>query len=810
MRLLVATAGAVLIVLLVAWLMPEPEPLPPPAQPPADYVGSATCAQCHAGIYQDWQQSAHAQTLRRAKDTTVLGEFSAVEPVSFKELTVQPTAWEDLLILKDGQRLAGKIVSESASEVRISVLGKSQTVPREDIASIKPGEQRRREARGRPSAGEAEYKMIVAQSRGAGQAPKTEKFTVDYVLGRGRQTQQYLTRLADGRLQVLPLTWDARKKLWYDQRLTLPNPNDIGPDSPYFWTGFERTANLSCLQCHASQVVPNYAPRAKIYRTTWAEAGVSCEVCHGPAAEHVEVARQAQQSGSRPPDWRIKSLKRLSAQARTELCAQCHSQREAHEAGLKPGENYYDRFVPRVWSDEARYWPDGTPRDQNAQYLSLLQSGSARAAELTCTDCHSPHRNDIAAIRNDTTAIRNGIAAIRAPSRQSDELCTSHHAGIAERLADHSRHLARMTKAGGPSPSCLDCHMPKVEIPMGRLVTDHRITVPDPEATVALGIPNSCNTHHATETPDWTARRFAERYGRDPRGSLARTLTVEGLRRGDSRALEPGLRLLTDPRESPPLRATVATLLAPAAQPRVQQALLETALRAHPLIQIAAVTALSTEWVGAHAGEVARLLRAPLRTVRLAAVSQFIKDPGLIDRLDPADRQALRAVLEEAFAAASARGEHPAAAVELARIDWARGRRSQATRRLRLVLEEQPDYVPARIALAQLYLAQQRFEEALVQFQALARIRPEDLAAQIGIAQSLIPIGRPQEAADILEKVLESTPGAVPALLHLGLAYQALGRTDQAVAQWREVLRLDPNNVVARALLSRTTGEDTP
>jgi len=255
----------------------------------------------------------------------------------------------------------------------------------------------------------------------------------------------------------------------------------------------------------------------------------------------------------------------------------------------------------------------------------------------------------------------------------------------------------------------------------------------------------------------------------------------------------------------------VATLLAPAPQPRIQQGLLQTALKAHPLVQVYALSALSSASMEVHATEIAGLLSAPLLAVRLAAASRFTDQPELIGRLEADQRRALVAAFNDAFAAASGQREHPGAGVDLARIRQVLGllglgQRSDVIRQYRLVLEKQPDHVPGRISLARLYLGQQRFEEALVQFTALARIQPEKLVAQIGAAQCLIPMGRAGEAVDILEQVLAAAPGYIPAHLHLGLAYQSLGRTDQARAQWEEVLRLDPGNVTAGALLTQRPG----
>jgi hypothetical protein len=75
---------------LVLWLIvgrDSPPPAPPapsdaPAQAttipdePPTYVGSASCADCHAAEYEAWRGSQHAVAMQVADESTVLGNFA--------------------------------------------------------------------------------------------------------------------------------------------------------------------------------------------------------------------------------------------------------------------------------------------------------------------------------------------------------------------------------------------------------------------------------------------------------------------------------------------------------------------------------------------------------------------------------------------------------------------------------------------------------------------------------------------------------------------------------------------------------------
>ncbi|HEX9205373.1 MAG TPA: multiheme c-type cytochrome, partial [Candidatus Deferrimicrobiaceae bacterium] len=123
------------------------------------------------------------------------------------------------------------------------------------------------------------------------QGPKGErKYRIDYAVG-GKNVFYFLTPLEKGRLQVLPVAYDVRKKEWFPTTDSHLRPFS-GNAAPLPWTDPLYTFNTSCHGCHVSQVSINYDLATDSYRTTWTEPGINCETCHNPGGEHVRVARE--------------------------------------------------------------------------------------------------------------------------------------------------------------------------------------------------------------------------------------------------------------------------------------------------------------------------------------------------------------------------------------------------------------------------------------------------------------------------------------------------------------------------------------
>ncbi len=183
--------------------------------------------------------------------------------------------------------------------------------------------------------------------------------------------------------------------------------------------GFEMSATetLKCLGCHSTRTLA--AGRAAVSLGDLIP-NVSCERCHGPAADHVEAAKRGDEDLAMPFGDEGESADRVIS-----LCGECHRHpSKAPPEMIRPDNRQLARFQP-------------VGLTQSACYLE----GDGR---LDCTTCHDPHANS-----STSTA-------------SYDAVCLSCH-GPAE-------------KPRG-SASCVNCHMPKVDPGQGVLFADHWIRV---------------------------------------------------------------------------------------------------------------------------------------------------------------------------------------------------------------------------------------------------------------------------------------------------------------------------------------------
>ena len=91
---------------------------------------------------------------------------------------------------------------------------------------------------------------------------------------RHKRYQGYLSKLADGRIYVLPAFWHIESKRWIDWKEITPIP-DGAHDLRQIW-------NTNCFNCHATNLAQGFDVATRRYETTWTEMGIGCEACHGP------------------------------------------------------------------------------------------------------------------------------------------------------------------------------------------------------------------------------------------------------------------------------------------------------------------------------------------------------------------------------------------------------------------------------------------------------------------------------------------------------------------------------------------------
>jgi predicted CXXCH cytochrome family protein len=399
--------------------------------------------------------------------------------------------------------------------------------------------------------------------RGPFPTVKPETHRIDYTLG-SRRVQHYLTTLADGRIVVLPPTWDVERREWF-HNLDIVNPDEaVGVNPVQVW-------NSNCFGCHVSAESKGFDAARQRYDTRWMDFGTSCERCHGPGGEHSVLKEAAA----------IVVPTRLSPERSTMVCAQCHSLRDITVPGFTAGADYFDHFTPvleygqKPGKDPA-YWPDGRPRRFSNDAIGFWQSRCFLDGGATCTTCHTdPHEPDID--RNPQLRPAN------------EALCTTCHQAIAANVTRHTRHAP--ASAGS---SCIACHMPRTVVSLRSRMPDHTISVPAPENTVRHGIPNACSECHQEKTAAWAVETLAQWFPNGRRQQLvARADAFTAARRREPAAIDRLLVISRDRRQPPLTRANAVGYLRLFPGAPADAALAEAARDPHPAVRAAALLGLA-------------------------------------------------------------------------------------------------------------------------------------------------------------------------------------------------------------------------
>jgi tetratricopeptide (TPR) repeat protein len=207
----------------------------------------------------------------------------------------------------------------------------------------------------------------------------------------------------------------------------------------------------SCLDCHVSGARPPVAGTENKYQLpVFVFAGVTCERCHGPGAQHVAGGA-------------IVNPRKLAAERRDQVCMQCHL--EGNIAIEAAGKHLYEYRPGDNLFQYVRYYT--TPGTANSamravsQFEALAQSACQRKSgeRMSCISCHDPHR---------TVPPEQRVAFYRAKC-----------------LACHGEKFA--ARHHPAQPDCTTCHMPAAsskDIAHAE-VTDHRIPRKPDMQTVA-------------------------------------------------------------------------------------------------------------------------------------------------------------------------------------------------------------------------------------------------------------------------------------------------------------------------------------
>jgi hypothetical protein len=547
-----------------------------------------------------------------------------------------------------------------------------------------------------------------------------ERFAVDYTLG-ARRFQGYLSKLPDGRIYVLPVFWHDEAKRWVDYKEITPIPDDPQHDLRQIW-------NVTCVNCHATNLARNYDAATNRFATTWTEMGIGCEACHGPGRAHADD----------PEHLRIFSMKKVPPRQVFDACGYCHGNKNNVFFGFKPGDRYEDFALPFLISQpippndpQGDFWPDGRPsRFNRPQALTL--TGCFQKGEATCTSCHRMHGS----ANSHSLKI-----AIDEPggghTRASDGLCTQCHATID---ASHTHH-----DPASQGSRCITCHMSDVN---WRLITrrlDHTFQSPVPEMTAKYGAPNACTTCHEEKSPEWAATTLDRWYGnharRDAVVAMADTIYRAGT--GDTTVLPDVARLAVDRSHGALVRASAAEFAgqliagSPGARradaasadpssaipPAIVNALIGAAADPEPMVRITAVRSLGLVRDPRVASVLAAHLADSARVVRVSA-AEALFNLG-ITTIDGPAGEALARAQDEWTASLRTFEDEPGDRITLGWLEAARGRPESAARELTAALRLDPANARAHVYLGVLAARAGRYDDALQHFTAAKTAKPD-------------------------------------------------------------------------------------
>jgi Flp pilus assembly protein TadD len=576
----------------------------------------------------------------------------------------------------------------------------------------------------------------------------TRTYPIAQVLG-GKNVAYFLTPRDRGFLQTLPLSYDVRRGEWFSTSASAVRHFEGVTNEELPWTDRAYTFNTSCFGCHVSHLSTNYEPTTDSYRTVWAEPGINCETCHGPAAEHVSLF-ESRKNGEKVLDPKIVPVKRLSHEQRNDLCGSCHAKASPLWTDFRPGDRFFDHF-DLVTLDNPDYYADGRDRGENYTFTSWLMSPCTKSGRIDCVQCHTSSG------RYKWKDDPNGA-------------CRPCHEARVKDAAAHTHH-----KADGPGSICTVCHMPMTEFARMRR-SDHSMRPPVPAATLAFGSPNACNVCHGDKDARWADRAVKMWRHGAPSPREARLLRegrlVTAAREADWTHLPAILAYLGEPARDEVVTASLARLLEPCPDAAKWPALRALATDASPL-------------------------------VRASAVSTLAFDPASQSLLVAATRDDVRLV--RLRAAAALNGRDLASLPESQRHDV-----EKASGEVERSLEARPDQFASHYNLGNLDLNRGAPAEAVAHYSKAIELRPDHVASLVNLSMAYARLGRTAEAETPLRQAIAVEPRSAPAHFNLGLLLAERGREAEAKAELRRATELDPRNAAAAYNLSVLVAKESP
>ncbi len=631
--------------------------------------------------------------------------------------------------------------------------------------------------------GKYEYLARVGREEGwvLERGPEGEKrLAIAHVMG-GKNVYYFLTPLERGRLQTLPVAYDVRTREWFDTAGSgVRHFPGAGADAPVHWTDPMFTFNTSCYGCHVSQLSTNYDGKTDTYRTTWAEPGINCESCHGPAQEHVRVCQAAARSvpvrpseetphgvTTNPQDLKIISTKSFTVEQTNSMCGSCHTKMSPVSASFKPGERYFDRF-DLTTLEHPDFYPDGRDLGENYTMTTWRMSPCVKSGKLDCVHCH-------------TSSGRYRFKNVENPNAA----CLPCHKERVENAAAHTHH-----QADSVANRCIACHMPMTDF--ARMTrSDHSMRPPAPAASLKFKSPNACNLCHNDKDAAWADQQVRQWHQRDYQSLiLAQGSLIDAARRGDWSRLSDILAYIGS-KDRDEVFATSLIRLLHSCQLQAKWQVVIKALQEDPspLVRAAAAQALDGYVSPEAIKSLARATADEYLLVRVRAAASLAAVPT--EQLPNEYRAAVARATTELLEALSARPDDYTSGYNLGNFYMQRGDQDKALSYYLTAIRLRPDFVPPHVNLAFVFNAKGQNDKAEASIRSAIALDPNNPVIHLNLGMLLGEMKRPKEAEQAFRKTLALDPNSAAAAYNLAVCL-ASDRPAESIKWCRKAYELQP------------------
>ena len=568
-----------------------------------------------------------------------------------------------------------------------------------------------------------------------------KKYQIVHSMG-GKNVYYFLTPMERGRLQVLPVAFDVRRREWFDTAYSaLRHFTDL-TDEALDWTDRSYTFNTSCYGCHVSQLSTNYDLKTDTYHTTWVEPGINCETCHGPAAEHIRVCREAPK-GRAPKDLKIiRGGKDFTAEQVNAACVPCHAKMIPLTTTFQPGDRYFDHY-DLVTLEHPDFYPDGRDLGENYTYTLWLTSPCLQSSQLTCLHCHT------------------SSGRYRFKGEMANNACMPCHQNHVKNPTDHTHH-----PVDSEGNKCIACHMPKTEFAR-MLRSDHSMRPPTPAATIAYKSPNACNICHNDQDAAWADKYVREWRQKDYQAPvLHRAGLIDAARKRDWARLPEILAYLASEDHNEVYATSLIRLLRASEDESKWPVILKALKDPSPLVRAAAAEALMSHLTPESVGALLMATGDDYRLVRIRSAAALASFP----------REMMK--------------------------DQARKDLEYAMAEFETAMNSRPDDYTSHCNLGNFYMDRNEFERAVAEFETAVKLQPDNVTSMVNASLAYNLMGQNAKAEESLRRALKVEPANTAANLNLGLLLGEQGRVCEAEVALRTALKTDPQMAVAAYNLS--------